>query len=159
MTLAFIAFNINAQDVSSKKTIELSCPSSLSLNAKIMELIQMDLSGMRVEGMEDNECLKQENFPHLLVVSDVSNEESSQPNYYINSLNDVKILNVKLLDKDVQTYEAQVEFKVISKGNVKAIKERYLFSLNDSEIVQKKSGCLMPLSYPENIIILKSCQK
>lgn len=134
----------------------LDCPKDRKLNDIVLDLIKLDLSGVRVEGMDNGTCLKTQEHPYALIVHDASNEQSSQPNFIIEDESKIKILEINLKDADTFTYEAIVEFEVEAK---KTIKDKYLFFLNKDDSVQRKNGCFSVLDYPENILIFKKCLK
>lgn len=142
----------------SLSSFALTCPKDRSLNDIVMDMIKLDLSGVRVDGLENGRCLKTADHPYALIVQDASNEQSSQPNFTVADESKIKILEVKLKDSDTFAYEAIVEFEVNSeKEGKKVIKDKYLFFLNKDASVQKNHGCFSVLDYPENILVFKKC--
>ncbi|EQC47996.1 hypothetical protein [Bacteriovorax sp. Seq25_V] len=141
-------------------TFALECPSSKSLQEKALDVVEVDLSGARIDGNNGSKCLAQNKFPHALVVFDASNELESNPNFIVDSMKDVKVLEVNVVDKDVEAYVATVEIKAKSTqtGKVQVIKDKYYFSLYTTKDSQKAYGCAGVYQYPENIYLLKSCQ-
>ncbi len=150
MFILVIGLNISA----------LECPSSKTLEQKALDAIHIDISGARVDGLRGSKCLEQKNFPHALVVFDASNEQESSPNFIVKSMEDVKVLDVKLVDKDVFAYEitAEIKGRNSSTGKEQTIKDKYYFSLYTTKESQKNYGCFGIYQYPENIYLLKECQ-
>lgn len=144
----------------SLSTFAASCPKERSLNEIVKDMITLDLSGIRVDGMEKSSCLDAKKHPYANLTHDASNELPSNPNYFADDISNIKIVSVTLKDPEVYTYEAVVEMDVKSLNNKKVtLKDKYLFFLNKDEEVQKNSGCFSVLQYPENIILFKNCLK
>lgn len=148
LLLTILSFNVMA----------LSCPVDRTLHDMVLDMVTLDLSGIRMDGLQKGGCLKQEDHPYILAEHDASNEQSSAPSIFVDDINDVKILDVELVDEDTFAYETTVEFKgTDSKGVKTTVKGTYMFFLNKSARVQKNSGCLSVLAHPERIIVFKKC--
>lgn len=138
----------------------LSCPLSLTNEQIALKLVEVEFSGVRVSDMENSYCLKQSVHPNILVSHDPPVEEDNYAEYYVKSDVEVKIVEVKLLDKDSQSYEAIYKYSAKSlKGKEVVLKSSLRFMKNTSEVVKKSYGCAGVLEGPKVTAIYKRCKK
>ncbi len=141
---------------SPKLTLALECPSSFKAKDVAIEILKLELSGARVDGMSKHKCMLQKNHPYINAVSDPSNEEGSNPKYYIKRNQKLNVEKIELLDADTYTYK--VNFSLNVNNEAKKISSSFQFFLYKDKKNQKKYGCGAPLSAPESIIIFEDCR-
>ena len=138
----------------------LTCPKEFKPVQVSLELLKLDFSGARVDGMEDNKCLKQSNHPYIQAVYDPSNEESSAPQYYISKSTKINIDNIKLVDKDTYTYQVTFSYKAIDASKKeKTISNTMQFFLYKDEENIKTHGCAGLIVPPDVITLYRSCRE
>jgi len=137
-------------------SLALECPSNFGAKEIAFEILKLELSGARVDGMADHKCMKQKNHPYVKAVSDPSNEEGSEPKHYMKrklKKSDIKV-NVQLLDSDTHTYNADFILPIKDKK----VKTSFQFFLYKGSKNQKRYGCGAALSAPEEIILFEDCR-
>jgi hypothetical protein len=138
----------------------LTCPDHLTDKDIAKQLVEVELSGVRVSDMEDSYCLKQGYHPNILVSYDAPVEEELQAKYFVKNDVEIKITKVVLIDKDSHSYEAFYELQAMDeKGKAHLVKSSIKYMKNVSAIVQKTYGCASVLEGPAQTTIYKRCKK
>jgi hypothetical protein len=144
----------------SQNILALNCPSSFSPTEVAIEIFKLELSGARVDGMADHKCMKQENHPHIKAVSDPSNEEASNPSFYLGRKDKYKLGRLVLVDKDTFTYKAIFEFQAKNKSNKsEKVRMAFQFFLYKDKPNQSKYGCGAVTEAPSIIILFDDCKE
>ncbi|MCO4793749.1 MAG: hypothetical protein KC493_08560 [Bacteriovoracaceae bacterium] len=138
----------------------LECPSNFKTEDVAMEMIKAEFSGIQIEGMRNHSCMNQDNFPHLLVESDVSNDEVKRIFAYVKDMKDVRILKIETIDPTVYSYKASFEVTGRTKSGKEKFKrtENISFFLYKGRSNQRVYGCGGILQHPENIYLFSKCK-
>jgi hypothetical protein len=141
-------------------SLAVTCPSNYSVEKVAKELIKLELSGLRVDGMQEHKCLNQNRHPYLLVSLDASNDESSNPNFIVETGATPKIVSVKAIDKYTQVYEVKYSFKAKDAKSGKSVSyvDKIVFNLYKDARNISINGCAAVLEAPEKIAIFKECR-
>lgn len=137
----------------------MSCPKSYSAEKVAKELIRLEFSGVRADGMEEHECLKQNRHPNILVVHDASNEQSLGAEFEIANGVQPKIESIVLTDKRLRIYnvEYSVQAKELKSGKTITYRDKITYRKYINEKNISFRGCGAILEAPEKIAIFKEC--
>jgi hypothetical protein len=130
---------------------ELSCPSDYTLEQKAQVLLELEFSGVRIDGMEGHECLEQDNFSFVRAEYDPSQELSEGADVIL-SADDEKTLvisDIKIIDQELGVIQAHF--------SIAGHKDEFLFLLHQSAEAQTEGGCAGILQGPEKRFVRKHC--
>lgn len=135
------------------------CPANKDVNQVAKQLIEIEMSGIRLlDGAKEN-CLKQK-YRQYKFGYDPDYDKPRNLQYYIATEKDIHISKATLVDKNVNQYEVEYTLNVIDmKGSKKVIKDKIGFYLNSTEKAMKADGCAAVISPPRNLVLLNSCKK
>lgn len=152
LSLVFFSYSATAKD--------FQCPSSLSLEDIAKALIQVELSGIQIEDSESFECLAQSQHPHILIVSDVSNEVAPEIYGYVKDMSDVLIKSVEETDPEVHLHQVSFDVKVDRvQGLSTIVEEKIEFFLYKTTDTQNRLGCAAVTQHTEKVLLFKKCKK
>lgn len=136
----------------------LECPMDRKLKDIALDLIKVELSGVRDRDLEDSQCLKQSEHKYVKVIYDPLLEEDSSSKYIIENVSDIKILKVYLTNINAQSYKVKymLEGKTL-KGKKYNYTNQLEFILYKQKQDQKLYGCAAVIEPPEKISIFRKC--
>ncbi|MCM2282767.1 MAG: hypothetical protein NDI61_13080 [Bdellovibrionaceae bacterium] len=129
----------------------LSCPSDREL---VRELLELQVSGVRVAGRKDS-CVAPEKFPHVITrppPEDVVGEVVV-PRF----VSEDKPFEIRSIQKDNrERLVVDFIYNVVGKNGVTAIEDRIFIRRYDG-FAKKHLGCAAAVYLPETLVIRKSC--
>lgn len=151
LPLLFISLSVSA----------FTCPKGKGTNARgikaiAVELIRNEMSGARVQGMESHDCLKQEKFKFIKPMHSPSNEFMAKVDYVIDK-SDIKLHDVKLVNKYINKYEANYSYKTLINKKEKVVTDQLLFIRNTATKNIFMYGCAFTTVGPTYLTLLKEC--
>lgn len=138
-----------------------TCPLGQGTNARgikaiAVELIRNEMSGARVQGMGDHDCLKQEKYKFIKPQFFPSNEFLAEIEYIVPK-KDVELLDVRIVDKVINKYEANYTFKALEDSKEVTVSDQLTFIRNTTTKNILMYGCAFTTIEPNHISIFKEC--
>lgn len=123
------------------------------------ELIRLDLSGARLDNYEGSDCLKKENYKHIVTVYSPAEDDINNAQYVIEDFKQVKMSKPTFVDKDNFVYEVKYSYRGTDQKTKKekVIQDSIRFFLNQSEKSQNTMGCASLIQAPQVKSVLKNC--
>jgi len=144
----------------SKNIFALNCPLSFGPTEVAIEIFKFELSGARVDGMAEHECMKQENHPYIKVTSGPTDEKSSKASFFLGRKDPYKLGRLVILDKETFTYKAIFEFQAKNKlGKKEKVRTAFQFLLYKDKSSQSIHGCGALTEAPRVIVIYDDCKE
>ena len=136
------------------------CPFNKDVKKVAAQLTEIEMSGIRLISGAKDECLKEKYQKYYRFNKDPDYDAPKSLQYIAASEKSIKISEVKLIDKDVHTYEAKYTVNVEDlKGKKSVVKDSLRFYINVSKRAQQGDGCASVIEPPKKLVLLKSCKK
>lgn len=148
--LSIFSFSLLGQDV--------VCPEKLDEPAK--ELVVREMTGIRIDGFFSSTVCSKDKFRFNIVnESDYPNDNTMMEKYIVSSPDDIKIKEIKLIDKSVREYLIKYEFKAkdISSKKAVTLEDSITLMQEVSKKVQKETGCVSLLRPPKHAAVFERC--
>lgn len=135
------------------------CPKNKDPKSVAKDLITIEMSGIRLLTGAKEECLKND-FKEYRFNHDPDYDAPKNLEYILYSKSDIKVDEIKVIDKEVYQYQASYHVNAKDlKGNKVIVKDKITFMLNTVEKAQKVGGCAVVIEPPEKQVLIKSCKK
>lgn len=140
--------------------LALSCPKEKSLEEIAKELINIENSGIRINGQENSPCLDQKRYDHYAITFDASNESFQGATHLISDNSSLKIASIALTDPEVFLYTAKytITAKSVSSEAEEELSDSLSFFIYKDPKNIKKYGCAGVTTPPNYRILLKNCK-
>lgn len=152
VALSFISVSAALAEGRGANFSNIECPSDEAL---VREILELEVSGLRVAGRKDA-CVAQERFPHVLAVPPHAGEAGSpsKPRY----VSEEKPFEIRAIRTDeMGRLNVEFVFNVVASGKTAKV-EDYMVLRRYEGHSKKQAGCVAHLVMPAHLMIKRSCQ-